>query len=118
MNSFMSSIFGAKTGVVNLGSKEFEKQLSENKNAVLLDVRTEMENAQARIPNSVLIDISSSAFQKEIDQLDRNKSYYVYCRSGNRSYHAARMMHQMGFEKVYNLASGIIDWQGEIESEY
>jgi rhodanese-related sulfurtransferase len=36
-------------------------------------------------------------------------------RSGNRSHHAGVAMLKMGFEKVYNLAPGIIGWQGEVE---
>lgn len=118
MNSILSSMFGAKTQVQNLSAEEFDAQFKEDNEAVLLDVRTDMEHAQARIPNSILIDIASPSFQLDIDKLDKNKSYFVYCRSGNRSYHAARQMMQSGFEKVYNLAPGIIGWHGEIESDY
>jgi rhodanese-related sulfurtransferase len=109
---------GMKAGVINLDSEEFEKKVKEDRDAVLLDVRTVMENSQERIPNSLLVDIADSSFQDEIDKLDRSKSYFIYCRSGNRSYHAANIMLQMGFEKVYNLAAGILDWQGEVESDY
>lgn len=113
--SFLGSMFQNHSGVVNLDSDTFEKQINEDKNSVLLDVRTPSEFEEAHIPNSILIDLTNPAFQQEIDKLDRNKSYYVYCRSGNRSYHAGRLMSQMGFEKVYNLADGIIGWNGEIE---
>ena len=104
--------------VENLDSKTFEKQLSEDKNAVLLDVRTPMENQMVRIPDSILIDINSPLFMQEIDKLDRSKSYYVYCRSGNRSYHAGNYMLKAGFEKVYNLEPGIIGWQGKKEFNF
>jgi len=101
--------------VENLDSKTFEKKLAEDKNAVLLDVRTPMENQMIRIPNSVLIDINSPIFMQEIEKLDKNKTYYVYCRSGNRSFHAGNFMLQAGFQKVYNLEPGIIGWHGEKE---
>lgn len=114
----LNTMFGQKKGVVNLDSQSFQDQYSKDENAVLIDVRTAGENSEARIPNSQLIDIMSPTFQKNIETLDKSKSYYVYCRSGNRSYHAGLMMAQMGFEKVYNLAGGIIDWHGEIESDY
>jgi len=101
--------------VENLDSKTFEKKFSEDKDAVLLDVRMPMENQMVRIPNSILIDINNPMFMQEIDKLDKNKSYFVYCRSGNRSYHAGNFMLKSGFEKVYNLEPGIIGWHGEKE---
>jgi len=82
---------------------------------VLLDVRTPMENQMVRILDSVLIDINSPTFSKEIEKLDKSKSYYVYCRSGNRSFHAGNYMLKNGFEKVYNLEPGIIGWHGKKE---
>lgn len=101
--------------VENLDAKTFEKKLAEDKKAVLIDVRTPMENQMVRIPDSILIDINSPLFMQEIDKLDRDKSYYVYCRSGNRSFHAGNYMLKAGFEKVYNLEPGIIGWHGKKE---
>jgi rhodanese-related sulfurtransferase len=101
--------------VENLDAKTFEQKLAEDKDAVLLDVRTPMEHQMVRIPNSLLIDINSSIFMEEIDKLDKSKSYYVYCRSGNRSFHAGNYMLKSGFEKVYNLEPGIIGWNGKKE---
>jgi rhodanese-related sulfurtransferase len=101
--------------VENLDPETFEKKLAEDKDAILLDVRTLMEHQMIRIPNSILIDINSPLFMQEIDMLDRNKSYYIYCRSGNRSFHAGNYMLKVGFEKIYNLEFGILGWQGEKE---
>lgn len=114
MNAFFSGLFG-NSGFENLDSETFEKKFSEDKNAVLLDVRTEAEHFDAKIPNSILLDLMNPHFLTEVEKMDKSKSYYLYCRSGNRSYHAAREMSRMGFEKVYNLAPGIIGWGGEIE---
>ncbi|MFH1196514.1 MAG: rhodanese-like domain-containing protein [bacterium] len=108
-------LFSSKNSPVNLDAEIFEKQLKDDINALLIDVRTTGENKGARIPGSVLIDISRPDFIDEIEKLDRNKSYYVYCHSGSRSYHASKKMKQMGFENVYNLAEGIISWEGELE---
>jgi rhodanese-related sulfurtransferase len=104
-----------KVNVIDLDSSEFEKQLKEDKDAVLIDVRTKSEHDEIRIPNSELIDIMDPQFSEKIDQLDKTKSYYLYCRSGNRSYHAGRAMINKGFTKVYNLEPGIIGWMGETE---
>jgi rhodanese-related sulfurtransferase len=102
--------------VKNLSASEFEEKLKSDSNAILVDVRTPMENSRLRIPNSILIDIYNPSFLTEIEKLDRSKNYYIYCRSGNRSYQAGNIMLRMGFEKVYNLKPGIIGWDGEKES--
>lgn len=115
MSAFFSGLFGGKSGFDNLDAQSFETQLKEDKEAVLVDVRTEAEHYDAKIPNSKLLNLMNPHFMDEIGKLDRSKNYYLYCRSGNRSYHAAREMVKMGFEKVYNLAPGIIGWSGEIE---
>jgi rhodanese-related sulfurtransferase len=101
--------------VENLDAKTFEKKLQEDNDAVLLDVRTPMENQMVRIPDSLLIDINSPTFVQEIEKLDKTKTYFVYCRSGNRSYHAGNYMLKNGFQKVYNLEPGIIGWHGKKE---
>jgi rhodanese-related sulfurtransferase len=101
--------------VENLDAKTFEKKMEEDENAVLLDVRTPMEHQMVRIPDSILIDINGPTFVEEIDKLDKSKSYYVYCRSGNRSFHAGNYMLKVGFDKVYNLEPGIIGWNGKKE---
>jgi rhodanese-related sulfurtransferase len=103
------------TTVENLDAKTFEQKMAGDKDAVLLDVRTPMEHQMVRIPNSILIDINNPIFMEEIGKLDKSKSYYVYCRSGNRSYHAGNYMLKEGFEKVYNLEPGIIGWNGKKE---
>ena len=102
--------------VENLSASEFEEKLKSDADAILIDVRTQLENSQVRIPNSILIDIYSPTFSDEINKLDRTKNYYLYCRSGNRSFHAGNYMLKMGFKKVYHLAPGIIGWAGEKES--
>lgn len=115
MSTLFNTLFGNKTGLVNLDSGSFETQMNADKDAVLIDVRTKTEHMQQRIPNSMLLDIMHPQFVNELDKLDRSKSYYLYCRSGNRSYHAARQMVSMGFEKVFNLEPGIIGWYGPTE---
>lgn len=115
MSSIISLLFGNKNNVQNLDSKTFEKMIQENKDAIILDVRTKEEHNQIRIPNSILIDIYKKDFIKKIEKLDKSKSYFVYCRSGRRSFNAALQMKSMGFQKVYNLGNGIIEWFGPVE---
>ncbi|HEY7750989.1 MAG TPA: rhodanese-like domain-containing protein [Ignavibacteriaceae bacterium] len=101
----------------NLDADTFHEMISKDPDAILIDVRTPFENNQARIPNSVLIDINNPSFPEEIDKLDKSKNYFLYCRSGSRSYYACAYMKKIGFNNVYNLKPGIIGWKGEIEPE-
>jgi phage shock protein E len=72
-------------------------------NAVLLDVRTRQEFDQGAVRNARLIDVTGSDFSDQVGRLDRTGTYYVYCRSGNRSGKAMQMMQRMGFAHVHNL---------------
>ncbi len=101
--------------LIDLDSEEFSQKLKEDNNSVLLDIRTPNEYAQGHMPNATLMNIYDPSFTEDIQKLDKNKNYYLYCRSGNRSYHAGRMMVQLGFNKIYNLSSGILDWDEPLE---
>lgn len=101
--------------LIELSPDEFSNKLKQDDNAVIIDVRTPGEYNEGHIPNAVLMNIYDPSFAENIHQLDRNKNYYIYCRSGNRSYHAGKYMVQLGFKNVYNLSSGIIDWEEPLE---
>lgn len=100
---------------MNILQEEWAKGF-QNENAIILDVRTEEEFNSERIPNAINIDIyKGQGFIYSLEELDKNKAYYVYCRSGMRSENACKIMNQLGFEKTYNLQGGIMSWQGEME---
>ena len=86
----------------------------EDNNAVLIDVRTLAEFNEGHIDGALHIDVFSPNFQSEIEKLDKSKAYFLVCRSGGRSASAGGAMESMGFEKVTNLAGGMMVWMGEI----
>ncbi len=97
-----------------LKQEDWRKQLAEDDNAVILDVRTEEEVADGYIPDAKNIDIyKGQEFIDEIDKLEKDKNYYVYCRSGKRSAQACTIMDQKGFKNTYNLIGGFSEWKGE-----
>ncbi len=99
----------------NLSQEEWVSQLENDDNAVIIDVRTDDEVADGVISNAIHIDIyKGQAFVNEIEALDKDKNYYVYCRSGNRSGQACSIMSQLGFENAYNLEGGILEWEGDL----
>jgi rhodanese-related sulfurtransferase len=100
---------------MNLKQNEWINQLNQDENAVILDVRTVDECAEGIIPNAIMIDIyKGQGFIYELENLDKNKNYYVYCKAGGRSAQACSIMQQLGFENTFNLEGGFMQWQGEV----
>jgi rhodanese-related sulfurtransferase len=94
-----------------LTPKDFQSKLSSTPNAVLLDVRTPEEVAQGKIQGSVNIDFNNTDYKKEIESLDKDKTYFVYCAKGGRSSKAYAIMKSSGFKNVYDLDGGYSAWQ-------
>ena len=84
-----------------------------NPSFIILDVRTAEEFASGYIENAINIDYYSETFRDELNKLDKDKSYLIYCHSGNRSGKALDIMAELNFREVYNILGGIIDWQAE-----
>lgn len=101
--------------MANLTQEDWKTQLGKDTNAVVLDVRTDAEVAEGIIPKAIQINIyEGQGFVYKLEELDKSKNYYVYCRSGNRSGQACAIMNQLGFENAYNLVGGILEWKGEL----
>jgi len=102
---------------MDLSQNEWAEQLKNDPNAVILDVRTPSEWSEGVIPNAAMIDIyRGQGFIYDVDQLDKSKNYYVYCKAGGRSAQACQIMNQLGFEKTFNLLGGMMQWKGEVVS--
>lgn len=100
----------------NIENAEFKKIMN-SPDSVIMDVRTAMEVNAGYIPATrIFIDINNEPFEERIQKLDRTKTYLIYCRSGARSAKACRIMEANGFTgKLYNLAHGIMGWDGEVK---
>jgi len=87
-------------------------RLAEDENAVLLDVRTPEEWAtDGRSPDAILIPLQE--LEARLDELDRNGTIMVICRSGNRSRPAAELLRQAGFSRVTEVEGGMRNWAGQ-----
>jgi rhodanese-related sulfurtransferase len=93
----------------SLPAAEFKSRLTDDKTAILIDVRTPAEFSGDKIKGAKNINVSSGDFQQKIAKLDKDKTYYVYCRSGTRSGMACSSMASAGL-KVVNLSGGIMRW--------
>ena len=99
---------------MDLEQDKWKNGFENDTDTIILDVRTPEEYEISRIPNSVNIDFyNPEIFMQEIGKLDKNMSYYIYCRTGVRSANSCHLMKELGFAKTYNLIGGIVDWNGE-----
>ncbi len=109
----MFNFFGTKSkNYEDLSAGPFH-DLMLQPNTVILDVRTSGEFSAGKIRGARNLDIMSPSFQSQVSQLPKDKTYLVYCRSGNRSGQACEIMAELGFEKVKNLSGGIMRWPFE-----
>jgi rhodanese-related sulfurtransferase len=107
----LSNAQTTKSSIVkNVSSEEFKAGIEKDKNAILIDLRTTDEINRGFIKGSVQLDFLAKDAEKQIDKLDKNKTYYVYCAAGGRSSDAADYMEKHGFKKVINLEKGFGDW--------
>ncbi len=92
-----------------------EEMIKNNKDLVIIDIRTKDEFNSGHIPNAINIDYYDRNFTNEISKLDKNKKYLIYCRSGRRSGNAMDIFKDLGFNNAYNMLGGMIRWRGEVE---
>ena len=100
------------SSAINLDANGFANKVAEN-GVVTIDVRTPGEFMVGHIQGAINIDVEGGQFDAGIAQLDKTKTYAVYCRSGRRSGNAVEKMSSAGFTSLFNLNVGIIDWQNQ-----
>ena len=94
----------------SIDSKEAYGLIKADSNIAILDVRTAKEFADGHVAGAVNIDVNQADFAQKIDELDRSKTYIVYCRSGRRSRKAVGIMAAKGFKNLYNVSDGFVGW--------
>ncbi len=98
----------------DLNQEQWREELAKDSEAIILDVRTAAEVAEGYIPNAKHLDImNAGAFMEGSNELDKDKNYFVYCKSGGRSAQACMIMESIGFKNTANLLGGFSQWDGE-----
>tara|TARA_R110000868_G_scaffold26102_6_gene101027 strand:- start:656 stop:964 length:309 start_codon:yes stop_codon:yes gene_type:complete len=93
----------------DLDANTFREKIKSDETAVIIDVRTPEEEVEGTINGALNINLMESSFPAKIMDLDKSKTYYVYCRSGGRSATACQFMEKNGLT-AYNLKGGIQAW--------
>tara|TARA_B100000524_G_scaffold319202_2_gene199043 strand:- start:235 stop:546 length:312 start_codon:yes stop_codon:yes gene_type:complete len=103
---------------MDLDQISWKNNLDADESAIILDVRTAEEFKISHLSNSINIDFyNPQHFMNELGKLDKDLSYYVYCRTGVRSSNSCALMSELGFKKTFNLIGGIVEWNGVIKSQ-
>jgi len=103
-------VFGQADHINQLNSKELNILLKRDK-ITLIDVRTRGEFANGHIANSGELNYYSLDFKKKLLLLPRDQPVYLYCNTGYRSQRAAEILAKNGYDQVYNLEHGIMEWE-------
>ena len=91
-------------------NKEEVHDLIEKSSINIIDLRTNKEFSQGNIKDSYNIDFQKREFIDNLNSLDKEKPYLIYCKSGNRSEKASLIMKSLGFKVIYHYKKGYQDW--------
>lgn len=92
-----------------ISQKEAKSLMDNNKNIVILDVRTKKEFDEGHIKGAINIPVETIGSIPPAQLRDKKQMILVYCRSGRRSKMAAQKLGTMGYENVLEFG-GIMDW--------
>lgn len=85
----------------------YQECKSEGK-GIVLDIRTPQEYDKGHSSAAENIDYYAADFKQQLNKMDREETYFIYCNSGSRSEKSLKLFEQLGFKKVYNLKGGWI----------
>ena len=113
--SLLASVFCCGCTAQNesnvLSIEDYNKAIKSDSTAVIIDVRQPAEYADGHLSGASLLNVlDEQTFDKGIKKLDKQKTYYIYCRSGRRSQTASKKMQQQGL-KVYDMKGGFNAWK-------
>ena len=101
-----------KLEINTITTSELKILLSKEK-IQLLDVRTPEEIKNGSIKSAMFSNYYDADFYtKALQELDENKPVYLYCKSGNRSGKASKILQEKGY-KAYNILGGYAKWKTE-----
>jgi len=99
--------------IQNTTVQEVKQLITTGHDYAIIDVRTPKEFSEGSIPGSKNIDVKNENFLLDIEKLNKNAKYIVYCRSGKRSSKAYGMMTKAGFVNLLNMEGGYLAYSAE-----
>lgn len=94
-----------------LAFSDFEKNVINDSNYIIVDVRTPKEYRNGHMKNAMNVSYFGTTFTDSIKKLDRTKTIYMYCQTQHRSPLASKKMKRLGFHKIIDLKGGFMKWE-------
>ncbi len=112
----LRKLLNVNAGVPEITPTELKVRMDAGDDLVLIDVRELREAAISDLPDHrAKRQIPTGVFLDQISDLDPEKSFILYCRSGARSAWATQLLMDNGFENVLNLKGGMLAWRNEVD---
>lgn len=118
-NKWLLIALGALALVLFFGSRgmaegaiapaEAAKLIKETTDLQLIDVRTPAEYSEGHLDNAKLIPLQE--LESRLSEIDKTKPILLYCRSGNRSGNALKILRDKGYDQAKHVAGGINAWK-------
>ena len=112
---FIAATFGCeaqqKSEIKVIPPQEARIKMAAEEDLILIDVRTPKEFEEGNIKGAKNINFFDERFLDQMQQYDKEKPIYIYCRSGNRSSKAAKQLQEIGFKEIYDIKGGILNWK-------
>lgn len=96
--------------ITNLTADEAKEKIDSSQ-VVVVDVRTPEEYSKAKIAGSISIPLDQLEQKSDLVLQDKNQPVLVYCLSGSRSQAAADILSKKGYQEIYNLTHGLMEWR-------
>lgn len=99
--------------IKSMNVAELKIKIDNNEDHILIDCREQGEWDEGHIESAVFIPLSDfqNSWQDFLKDADKDRDIVLQCRSGRRSLTACQILLAEGFNSLYNLEGGILDWQ-------
>ena len=98
-----------------ISAEEAKEKMNSGDPVTIVDVREQDEYDDGHVPGAILYPLGTITKRTAKDLLpDQDATLLIYCRSGNRSVHAAEKLAELGYTDIYEFG-GILDWPYELE---
>ncbi len=92
---------------------ELKERLKRGDELILIDVRDPVEQQVSALPGALVIPLERLG--QRMKELDPEREYVLFCRTGVRSARGVRQMSAAGFRKVKNLRGGLNAWAEQVD---
>lgn len=106
-----SGCVSSEDDVLTLKPETFKTKVINDVSVQLVDIRTPEEFNSGHIENAININYFSEQFKDSISLLQTKIPVYIYCRSGKRSSKSVKVFKAVGFDSIYQLNGGLLNWK-------